>query len=81
MAMDYPHKHKNLVFDYETIFPLKTINYEGYDLPCVNNYDKYLTSIFGKYMELPNDCYPKHNMADNLKNEEALLDEFINQAF
>ena len=27
-------------------------------------------------MELPNDCYPKHNMADNLKNEEALLEKY-----
>ncbi len=81
MAIDYPHLHKNLFFDSETVFPLKTINFEGFEFSCVNNHDKYLATIFGNYMELPNDCYPKHNALEAFNNEEKLLDEFINQAF
>ena len=81
MAIDYPHLHKNLVFDYDTIFPLKTVNFEYCNFSCVNNYEEYLTKIFGNYMELPDDCYPKHSALNAYDNEEELLDEFINQAF
>ena len=35
-GMDYPHPYDNYFFDYDKIFPLKTINYEGIDFPCRN---------------------------------------------
>ena len=37
----------------EWIFPLKEIEFEGYKFLCPNNYDKYLTSYYGNYMQLP----------------------------
>ena len=80
-SIDYPHLHKILVFDYETIFPLKQINFEGLNFSCVKDFDSHLTTIFGKYMKLPNDCFPKHTYNKSKENEEKLLDEFINQAF
>jgi len=36
------------------VFPLKHIQFEGYDFPVPNKYDLYLKSIFGdNYMQLP----------------------------
>ena len=51
--MDYPHPYDNYFFDYDKIFPLKTINYEGIYFPCPNDTDFVLTQTFGDYMQLP----------------------------
>lgn len=59
-GIDFPHNHKNLVIDYETIFPLKKIFYEGKYFSCPNNEDALLKAEYGDYMVLPNDCYPRH---------------------
>lgn len=81
-SIDYPHLHKNLVYDYETMFPLKRINFEGLEFSCINDYHSHLTTIFGNYMELPDDCYPKHFYSKTINNdEEKQLDEFINLTF
>ncbi len=40
-------------FEYDLIFPLKEINFEGYSFLAPSNPDKYLTTIFGDYMKLP----------------------------
>ena len=81
-SIDYPHLHKNLVYDYETIFPLKRISFEGLEFYCINDSHSHLTTIFGNYMELPNDCYPKHIYSKNFNSdEEKQLDEFINLTF
>ncbi len=53
-GLEFHHAaHPYNCFDYETIFPLKHINFEGYSFPCVNDEDLYLTMIFGDYMSLP----------------------------
>lgn len=75
-GIDYPHPHKQLAFDYETIFPLKKIKYEDKEFWAPNNTDKMLTDEFGNYMELPDDCYPKHAADNDLPKE---INEAINQ--
>lgn len=41
-------------FKYNSVFPLSTINFEGYNFPSPNNLDAYLKSLYGdKYMDLP----------------------------
>ena len=37
------------------IFPLQKISFEGYQMPCVANMDKFLRAIYGDYMKLPRD--------------------------
>ena len=37
----------------EDIFPLTTLEFEGYQLPVPGNYDKVLTDQYGDYMQLP----------------------------
>lgn len=74
-GFDYPHPYNNYFFDYDKIFPLKTIKYENYDFFCPNQYDLFLRQIFGDYMILPDDCYPRHTNTEGF--DESSLNEFI----
>ena len=76
--LDYPHNHKNLTYDWECIFPLKEIEYEGLKFPCPNQTEKLLELIYGDYMKLRGDCYPRHANSNELDPEtEKTLNEFI----
>jgi lipopolysaccharide cholinephosphotransferase len=35
------------------LFPLTTIQFEGYDFPAPHDSDAYLRKIYGDYMQLP----------------------------
>ncbi|MBQ7450489.1 LicD family protein [bacterium] len=39
----------------EDIFPLKTMQFENYELPCPNNPEKYLKMVYKDYMKFPKD--------------------------
>ncbi len=75
-AVDYNHMHRNLVFDYEDIFPLQLYKYEGLDFYIPNNYKQVLSQYFGNYMEIPEDCYPHHAKLND-KEFESNLDTFL----
>ncbi len=53
-GIDYPHAYNILAFDYETVFPLGQITFEGEMFNCPNDYDTYLRTFYGDYMRLPN---------------------------
>lgn len=76
-GLDYPHPYNNYFFDYDKIFPLKTIKYENYDLPCPNDEIFVLKQIFNDYMTLPKVCYPGH--IDVNSYDESFLDKFIGE--
>ena len=78
-GIDYPHQHKQLVFDYDTIFPLKKVQFEDKEFLAPNNIDKLLTDEFGNYMSLPNDCYPRH-ASENEQSKDITeeIERFIN---
>ena len=42
-------------FEKSTIFPLQEIEFEGYQLPTLNNPHAYLSAVYGDYMSMPND--------------------------
>ena len=74
--VSYPEK--NWFSHYTTIFPLKTIEYEGCQISCVNDPDKHLRSMFGNYMEYPKKIGCGHNMYKDISEEEhAALKELI----
>ena len=80
MALDYPHRWKNKVYDWENIFPLKKINFENYEFFAPNMPEKVLESIFGNYMEMPKDCYPRHSSFANMNNKEReFLKNFVGE--
>lgn len=74
-GLDYPHPNPNYFFNYDKIFPLKAIKYEGYDFSCPNDEIFVLKQLFNDYMAIPDDCYPRHANTENF--DEELLDNFI----
>ncbi len=74
-AIDYPQRDKNLVYDYETIFPLTTVSFEGFEFFAPQKTEEYLSQKYGDYMKLPNDCYPRHIFYGNV--DSNILDDFI----
>lgn len=77
-GVDYPHTIKPLLYDYETIFPLGKIEYEGFELSCPNKIKDYITQIYGDYMEFPEDCYPRHANSEGFQGEEGkIMDDYI----
>lgn len=54
-GIDFPYRIKGtLIYDYETIFPLKTLEFEGNLYYCPNKTERYLENLYGNYMQLPN---------------------------
>jgi len=77
MAIDYPHRWQNKVYDYESIFPLKKIEFEGEYLFAPNSPEDVLQGIYGNYMQMPKDCYPRHSSYANMTVEEKQILESI----
>jgi lipopolysaccharide cholinephosphotransferase len=50
---DFFVKESREYYSYENIFPLKTITFEGMNIPCPNNIHDYLTKLYGDYNSLP----------------------------
>ncbi|MBE6390082.1 MAG: glycosyltransferase [Lentisphaerae bacterium] len=78
MAIDFPHGWKNKVFDNEAIFPLRRIGFEKYNFQAPNDPHQVLTNIYGHYMEIPKDSYPRHTAyADITKEQLKELEKYI----
>ncbi len=61
-GIDFPHERwKNRVYDTEKILPVKRIQFEDAEFPCPANPDFVLWNIYGAYMEIPKNTYPKHS--------------------
>ncbi len=71
-GLEFPHPYSNWFFDYDTFFPLKNVEYEGYQLPVINKLDTYLNSLFGNFMSYPSlkDMKHKHSMFAKMTEEE-----------
>lgn len=78
MGIDFPHSWKNKVYDWDTIFPLKEIVFEGKSFLAPNQSEKVLESIYGDYMKIPKNSYPRHSSYSELNAEEKqFLEGFI----
>ena len=69
-GIDYNHQWKNWFTRYEVLHPLKTINFEGIDFPCLNNPDAFLTRLYGDYMAYPKKIGVGHSMFLVLTEDE-----------
>lgn len=52
-GMDFNHIWKNWFTHWEVLYPLKTIEFEGIEFPCLNNPDAFLSRLYGNYMAYP----------------------------
>lgn len=68
MGVEFYHDTVFSSFDYDVIYPLRTIKFEGHVFPCVNDPDLFLTLLYGDYMRLP---------APNKFTAHTILDEKI----
>ena len=65
--------------DKDEIFPLSSTEYEGIIYPIVNNPDKYLTNLFGNYMQYPQKITMGHSMFLKLSEENRnVMNSLIN---
>ncbi len=67
------------VQDYDWIYPLKRIKFEGELLPIPNKPEFLLNHYYGDYMAWPNKIYPKHEDIQDRVNEKtiAILNDVI----
>lgn len=70
MGIDFPHSHKNKVFDWDEIFPLRKIQFENIELLAPNKIDSVLKKEFGNYLKIPKDSYPRHSSYVSLEQKE-----------
>lgn len=69
-GVDFNHYWKNWFTRYDVIFPLKTIEFEGLQFPCINNPDSHLKRIYGNYVDYPKKISFGHTMYVKFSTEE-----------
>ncbi len=72
-GIDYCHGWKNWFTDYDIYFPFKTITFENYEFPCMNNPEAYLKKVYGDFMSYPS----KMRLGHNIFKERSLEDKVI----
>ncbi|MCQ2739528.1 MAG: LicD family protein [bacterium] len=79
-GLDFYHRWKNWFANYDTIFPLQNIDFEGRLYKTVNKTDKYLKNIYGDYMTYPKKIGVGHSMYLNLsKQDEEIIKSLANK--
>lgn len=76
-GLDFSHQWKNWFTHYEVLNPLKTIEFEGMEFPCLNNPDAFLSRLYGNYMAYPNKIGTGHSMFLDLSEEEKQAIEVL----
>ncbi len=75
-GLDYFHFHKNWFTNYNVVFPLKKILFEGEMFPCMNNPEEFLNNVYGNYMAYPKKIGVGHAMFLNLsENDKKIISE------
>lgn len=69
-GLDFPHRWNNWIYDYDQIFPLRKIEFEGYMFNCPADTDFMLRNIYGDYMKFPKSICPHHTDENQFTPEE-----------
>ena len=78
-GLDFPHHWPNWFTNYEVYFPFKTIKFEGFEFPCMNNPDDYLKKVYGNYMAYPRKISLGHNIfRERSEKENEVIKKLIN---
>ncbi|PAF51098.1 hypothetical protein BKH43_02515 [Helicobacter sp. 13S00401-1] len=78
-GIENPVNEATRIFTKHTIFPLQTLNFEGFTYLVPNDIDKYLSVNFGNYMALPTDIgIAKH--PPYTESELEIIEEILHAA-
>ncbi len=69
-GVQYKHQWKNWFSSYDTIFPLRPIQFEGYEFCGINKPEEYLSKLYGDYMAYPSKITLGHSIYKNKTKEE-----------
>lgn len=69
-GIDFKHGWNNWFTNYNVIFPLKTIEFEGQHFSCLNDPNAFLTRVYGDYMAYPKKLRLGHNSYKTFTEEE-----------
>lgn len=64
-----------ILIETDSIFPLKEIEFNGLTYPCPNDFDSYLTQIYGEYKEIPK-FIGRHERSYKLKQKKNVEENF-----
>lgn len=53
LGIEFPHTCIGKMISYNTIFPLRELEFENFKFPVPNNYNEHLTNLYGDYMSFP----------------------------
>lgn len=65
----------NYTYNYDDIFPLQEIEFEGHPMLCPRNADIVLRQSYSDYYTIPSDTYPKHGNILNDASRKLLQEE------
>lgn len=71
----YHRSHPYNIFDYDTIFPLKEVEFEGAKFPAVAKPKEYLTEIYSNWQQIPSKLYA--HSSEISQEEQALLHNYV----
>ena len=69
-GIDFHHRWKNWFTEYNVLYPLKTIEFENQNFPCINKPNEYLTRLYGNYMSYPKKIGYGHSAYVNLTEQD-----------
>ena len=76
-GVDFFHRWKQWFHSYDTIYPLKEIEFEGEKFSCPNNYDKYLKTVYEDYMSYPKNAKHVHSIYRLTQSELTLIKSYL----
>ncbi len=71
-GLDFPHRWRNWIYDYEQIFPVTKIEFEKFFFSAPANVDFMLKNIYGDYMKFPKSICPHHTDEGAFSDEEKM---------
>ena len=79
IGSDYRQGTPFLVFDYESMFPLTTVEFEGEKFPAPCDWNKHLTFLYRDYMVYPQTLDVHTNIASLSLADILSIKDFINK--
>lgn len=72
-GIQYNHQWKNWFTNYDVVYPLKTIKFEGYEFYSMNKPEEFLSRVYGNYMNYPSKITFGHSAYKNMNQKEKLV--------